>query len=370
MSDPISLYLHIPFCKNKCPYCDFYSGRASEPDYNKYTEKMEECIVSWSRKTDRRISTIYFGGGTPSTLGAERLSLLLRTIHTCFCVDTNAEITVEVNPDTGKDFDFRLLRESGFNRVSIGFQTAIEHELKALGRIHTADEASLTVTRAQRAGIHNVSLDLMLGIPYQTIDSLKESIDFCAGCGVKHISCYLLKIEHGTPFYEMQTHLELADDDRQAELYLFAVNYLEELGLHQYEISNFAKDGFESRHNSAYWRCGEYIGIGPSAHSFFEGKRFYYKRSMHDFEENSIVVDGDGGDENEWIMLSLRLKRGLIFREFEEKYHHPLSCHQMKKIGIYTSAGFMKTDEKHTCLTSKGFLVSNAVIAELLSNEI
>lgn len=206
----------------------------------------------------------------------------------------------------------------------------------------------------------------MMGIPYQDIDSLKESIDFCAKCGVKHISSYLLKIEEGTRFFDIQDQLDLADDDKQSQLYLFAVDYLDKLGYKQYEISNFAIPGYESRHNSAYWKCGEYIGIGPSAHSFLNGRRFCYGRDLKAFEENIIIQDGEGGDEEEYIMLSLRLKSGLVFGEFEKRYHHRLSPLQMKKIGNFARAGFMELDSKRACFTPKGFLVSNAVISELL----
>ena len=367
MSDTIGIYLHIPFCKSKCPYCDFFSGKATQTDYDRYTDILKSSIIYWSGQTYKKVSTVYFGGGTPSVLGADRLSKLLKTLQNSFEVLPDAEITVEVNPDTGKSLDFEKLKRTSFNRISVGFQTAIERELQALGRIHTAGDALVTTKNARVAGIDNVSLDLMMGIPYQTRESLKESIDFCASCGVKHISSYLLKIEEGTHFDKIKSQLSLADDEEQAKLYLFAVEYLEKLGYKQYEISNFAKPGFESRHNTAYWKCGEYIGIGPSAHSFLNGKRFYYGRSTEDFEKNIIIPDGEGGDEEEFIMLSLRLKSGLNFREFEELYRHPLSPLQLKKIGNFANAGYMELDEEHACLTPKGFLVSNAIISELLA---
>ena len=366
MSDSIGIYLHIPFCKSKCPYCDFFSGRATEKDYDRYTDKLKEKIICWSGQTGKRAATVYFGGGTPSVLGADRLSELLLAVKDNFDVMPDAEITVEVNPDTGRTLDFDKLKSAGFNRVSVGFQTAVERELRALGRIHTAEDALVTTQRAGAAGIENISLDLMMGIPYQTIGSLKESIDFCAKCGVKHISSYLLKIEEGTRFHEIKSQLDIADDEQQAQLYLFAVEYLNKSGYRQYEISNFAVEGFESRHNSAYWKCGAYICIGPSAHSFLNGKRFYYGRSMEDFEKNIIIPDGDGGDEEEFIMLSLRLKSGLNFREFEEKYRHPLSPVQIKKIGSFADAGYMELDAESARFTPKGFLVSNAIISELL----
>ena len=173
MSRTIGLYIHIPFCKSKCPYCDFYSGKASENDYDKYIKFLSDNIRLWCKKTNKTVSTVYFGGGTPSILGAERLSFLLNVIKENFTIGDNAEITVEVNPDSGKTLDFDLLKSAGFNRISIGMQSAVEQELISLGRIHSANDAEVTVKRAQKAGVNNISLDLMIGIPYQTIESLK-----------------------------------------------------------------------------------------------------------------------------------------------------------------------------------------------------
>lgn len=366
MSNTLGLYIHIPFCKSKCPYCDFYSGRASENDYDNYIKVLSDNISLWSAKIDKTVSSVYFGGGTPSILGAERLSLLLNKIKEEFSVADNAEITVEVNPDSGKTLDFDLLKLSGFNRISLGMQSAVEQELKVLGRIHSINDAEVTVKRAQNAGIENISLDLMLGIPYQTIDSLKKSIDFCANCGVTHISSYILKIESGTVFERIQDKLELPDEDSQSQLYLFAVDYLKTLGFEQYEISNFSKVGYESRHNINYWKCGEYIGIGPSAHSFFEGKRFYYSRNMEDFIENKTNFDCCGGDKEEFIMLSLRLKSGLNFKGYKEKYNEDFPKDKIKIINKFADMGYMVLTDDCAYFTPKGYLVSNTIISELI----
>ena len=366
MSNTIGLYIHIPFCKSKCPYCDFFSGRATENDYDNYIKLLSDNICLWSAKTDKTVSSVYFGGGTPSILGAERLSKLLNKIKEDFTVAENAEITVEVNPDSGKTLDFDLLKLSGFNRISVGMQSAVEQELKALGRIHSINDAEVTVKRAQNAGINNISLDLMIGIPYQTIDSLKKSIDFCANCGITHISSYILKIESGTVFERIQDKLELPDEDSQAQLYLFAVDYLNKLGFEQYEISNFSKIGYESRHNINYWKCGEYIGIGPSAHSFFDGKRFYYSRNMDDFKNNKTYFDCFGGDKEEFIMLSLRLISGLNFKEYKERYNEDFPEEKIKIIRKYADMGYMVLKDDCAYFTPKGYLVSNAIISELI----
>lgn len=366
MSNTIGLYIHIPFCRSKCPYCDFHSGKADENDYNNYTKVLINSITLWSKKTDKKVSSVYFGGGTPSILGAERLFVLLHQIKKDFIIADKAEITVEVNPDSGKELDFELLKNAGFNRISIGMQSAVEQELKALGRIHSANDAKITVERAQNAGIKNISLDLMLGIPHQTIDSLKKSIDFCADCVVTHISSYILKIESGTEFYKIQNKLELPDEDSQAQLYLFAVDYLKKLGFEQYEISNFSKSGYASRHNINYWKCGEYVGIGPSAHSFFDGKRFYYNRKMEDFINNKTCFDCFGGDKEEFIMLSLRLKSGLNFLEYKLKYNEDFPKEKIRIIKKYADMGYMMLNDKCTYFSPEGYLVSNVIISELI----
>ena len=262
--------------------------------------------------------------------------------------------------------DFEKMYACGFNRISMGMQTAVEDELRLLGRIHSIDDAKTSVERAKSAGFNNISLDLMMGIPNQTIESLEKSISFCAECKVTHISSYILKIEENTPFYKVQNKLKLANDDMQAEMYLKAVEMLDSLGYKQYEISNFAKQGYESRHNTNYWRCGEYIGIGPSAHSFFDGKRFFYSRSMDDFNNNKLSFEGTGGDEEEFIMLSLRLKSGLNYSEFEEKFGYTLPSYIIKKAKEYEKYGYTNVTDKSISFTPKGFLVSNSIISELI----
>lgn len=366
MSKKIGLYIHIPFCKSKCAYCDFFSGKASEEEYDIYTAQLTDKIKYWGETADETVSSIYFGGGTPSVLGSERLCGLLDRVKDNFTIEQEAEITVEINPESGKSIDFSRLFCAGFNRISIGLQSCVKEELDLLGRIHTPDDARVTVENARRAGFNNISLDLMMGIPNQTRSSLKQSIDFCNSCGVEHISSYILKIEKGTKFYSLKEQLNLPDEDSQAELYLFAVEYLDKLGYKQYEISNFSKPGFESRHNTLYWKCGEYIGIGPSAHSYYHGKRFHYERNTRSFFDNVITDDGDGGGEDEYIMLSLRLKTGLVFEEFEKNYRHPLSPTVISKIKRYAELGYMELDSRRACFTPKGFLVSNTILSDLL----
>ena len=192
--DPIGVYIHIPFCKSKCPYCDFFSGKGIEAEFDRYVKETVGIINYWSQLCQKPVSSVYFGGGTPSVIGSNRLCELLNAVKSGFNVNSDAEITCEINPESGKSIDFEKMRSCGFNRVSIGLQSAVPRELEILGRIHTAQEAKLTAQRAISAGIDNVSLDLMIAVPFQTVESLKRSIDFCAQCEVKHISSYLLKI--------------------------------------------------------------------------------------------------------------------------------------------------------------------------------
>ncbi|MGN1131783.1 MAG: radical SAM family heme chaperone HemW, partial [Ruminococcus sp.] len=310
--------------------------------------------------------TLYFGGGTPSVLGTKRLTEILKAIKEMFNVDKNAEITMEVNPTSSNNLNFSVLKEYGLNRLSVGMQSAVESEMKLLGRTHTREDVIYTVRNAQKCGISNISLDLIIGVPQQTKTSLKKSMDFCADLNVKHISAYILKIEEGTKFYEIQDSLDLPNEDIQAEQYLFVSKYLEKLGYNQYEISNYSLEGYESRHNNKYWRCMEYIGIGPSAHSFYKGERYYYNRSFEDFYNNKKIYDGKGGTEEEFIMLNLRLKRGLIFKEFEEKYGHKISDRFLRKAELFKKTGYMTLDKEKASLTREGYLVSNAIISELI----
>lgn len=366
MSGSIGVYLHIPFCKSKCNYCDFFSGKAKDEDYDNYTSLLKKMTAHWGNIADQNVSSIYFGGGTPSVLGADRLCDILSEVKKCFNVLSDAEITVEVNPESGKSLDFKKLRNCGFNRISIGMQSSIESELKILGRIHTPEDVITTVNAAKLAGFDNISLDLMMGIPNQTLDSFKKSIDYCAACSVTHISSYILKIEEGTRFYSIKENLLLPSEDETAEMYLEAVNYLDNLGYKQYEISNFAVPSYESQHNTLYWKSGEYIGLGPSAHSFYKGRRFHYERDMKQFAENITVDDGEGGNEEEFIMLSLRLKSGLNFKEYEKKFNKALSPAFKIKIAKYSKSGFMECDGERVCFTPKGFLVSNSIISDLI----
>lgn len=361
----IGIYIHIPFCDQKCPYCDFYSI-ANKNEYDRYTLEVINRVKALGQKYNRIVSTIYFGGGTPSVIGTERLIQILCEIKTSFEVNDNAEITIEVNPCSSDILDFNKLHNAGFNRVSIGLQSANDNELKALGRRHTADDAKITVRNAQHGGFDNISLDLMLCIPHQTKSSLTESIKFCKDCNVQHVSAYLLKVEKNTPFYAIKDEIDVFSDEQQALMYTHAVNELEKYGYKQYEISNFSRKNYEGKHNLKYWHDEEYLGIGPSAHSYIDGKRYYYSRNFDDFYCDKIIDDGTGGSLEEFIMLGLRLKTGLDFDKLQSEYNFILNKNFWHKANLLKNEGLIDIDNTTISLTVSGCLVSNSIINYLL----
>ena len=347
----LGIYIHIPFCDGKCPYCDFYSLRGNDRDMDEYVAALKKNIASWGKKLkSREIDTLYFGGGTPSLLGGERLGLIIKAVRESFVLSEAAEITVEVNPRSSNERLFSLLKENGVNRISLGAQSFNENELKALGRRHSARDIEAMVYEAAGSGIENISLDLMINLPLQTRESILYSIEKAVSLPIKHISAYMLKNEKGTAF----ENIPPIDADEGAEQYLLLCRELAKRGFKQYEISSFSKNGFESRHNLKYWHCEEYLGIGAAAHSFIKNKRFFYPKSRDEFIKGcDVVPDGEGGSGEERLMLSLRLCEGvsLSFNGKEEKY---------------IKAGLMKREKGRLFFTPEGFLVSNSIIADLV----
>ncbi len=358
------IYIHIPFCKTKCPYCDFYSFTPSDTQKDSYLKAVLLCLSSYRDRINDGVDTLYFGGGTPSFFGGERIKKVIDYVRESYNL-TDTEITVECNPSSVDGELVRHLAEAGVNRISMGMQSAVDKERKALGRLSGRRQVENAVKLFKDKGITNISLDLMLGVPYQTRESLKESLDFIISQDVKHISAYMLKIEDGTPYAKMS--LPLPDEDEVCDLYLYASDYLEAKGFEHYEISNFALKGFESRHNLKYWHTEEYIGIGPSAHSFFGGERFYYPRDFASFLNNPTpLFDGEGGDEEEYIMLALRLKEGLSAKKFHDRFQKEIPTEILKRALPFEKAGLLTVNSNGISLTKKGFLLSNNIIAELL----
>lgn len=369
----LSVYVHIPFCKSKCPYCDFYSACPKDENIlEQYTQTLCARIESYGEKyAHREVGTVYFGGGTPSVLGAEKLSRILSAVKAAFSVHPDAEVTVECNPaDVDRAF-FETLKEGGVNRISMGMQSANADELHLLGRRHTSEDVKCAMQAAREAGIDNVSVDLMLALPDSDCEKLGKSIDFCAELGADHVSAYILKIEPGTPFWKMADSFCLPDEDGAADQYLFMVEKLSEHGYSQYEISNFTKPGKESRHNLQYWRCKEYLGIGPAAHSFVNGKRFFFPRDLKLFMNGAEPQkDGIGGSFSEFAMLALRLSEGLQRTVCAQRFENGESLYRsILEKAEKLPKPLIAADEDKIALTAEGFLVSNTVLTEILPEE-
>ena len=373
---PLGLYLHIPFCKQKCVYCDFYSLAGNEGRMDAYTDALCAHLAQAApAASGHTVDTVYFGGGTPSYLGAPRLNRILTVIFQHYSVSSNAEITLEANPDSAGDPEvLKSLRQAGFNRISLGMQSACAEELADIGRIHTPEQVGIAVAAARSAGFKNLSLDLIYGLPRQTLARWKENLAAAVALNPEHLSCYGLKVEEGTPLFARRETADLPSDEAQADMYLHTVEFLAAHGYPQYEISNFSRPGHQSRHNLKYWVLGEYLGFGPGAHSDFGGVRFAYDRNFSaylkgvqsgapEFSEREEIPASHRGAE--WLMLNLRTVRGLNPAEFESRFHRSFSPF-LPFLTQCQRAGYAVWEEGHWHLTAEGFLLSNQIIGELL----
>ncbi len=367
------IYIHIPFCKSKCPYCDFHSGVCNINLKEQYTKALINEINTLERLqefTDNVkicADTLYIGGGTPSVLTGADIEKIVFAAKEKFYMPENSEITIECNPGSPIEELIPYFKNCGINRVSLGLQSAVENERKLLGRSSNKQRVKEVVTLLQKNGIENISLDVMLGIPEQTESSLKETLDFVLDCNIPHISTYILKIEDGTFFDKQRERYSFPTDDDCASFYEFTCRYLEDNGFSHYEISNFSKKGFESRHNTKYWQLENYLGIGASAHSYFNKKRFYFPNNTEGFiKGEKPVFDTYGGDYEEYIMLRLRLKRGLNLKELKLSYPETDLEKLKSKAEFFVKQGVMLFENDNISLNTKGMLISNYIISELL----
>lgn len=360
----LGIYIHVPFCGKKCGYCDFYSVKWTRQTAVDYTAAVLRNIRHYADRS-RSAATVYFGGGTPSMLSTEQLGSILDEIRSCFIFDENAEVTLEANPCTLNSEKLSELRSIGINRLSVGVQSMIDAELKILGRVHSAGRAEQAVLDAHKAGFDNISCDLMIALPDQKPESLRYSIERLTELPIQHISAYILKTEEGTPFDCEEIRSRLPDEDRTAEFYFEMVRLLEERDFMQYEVSNFAKKGFESRHNCRYWKCEDYLGIGPAAHSCYDGKRFAVERDIAGFisgvTQQVTVTDESPCGFEESAMLRLRLKEGLRLCDTGVQ-----RADLERKLPPLIKDGYAETDGERIWLTPKGFLMSNSVIEYLV----
>lgn len=365
------LYVHIPFCVRKCNYCDFcsFSG-VDEKTKDAYIERLCEEIVSY--KSDKiEIDTVFFGGGTPTLLDPCDLSKIMSTIRESFILMESSEITMEANPGTANLEKLKGFVECGINRFSVGLQTIHENELEKLGRIHTYNEFLTMYSNLRRLGINNINVDLMYGIPMQTMESFNQTLHSIVELAPEHISVYGLILEEGTPFYNEKASLALPPEDDECDMYDLACKTLSSAGYNHYEISNYAKPGYESRHNLKYWHTNEYIGVGLSAYSYYKGKRYGNTNVLADYiSSKSVIVQSDLVDKNtekyEYVMLALRLKEGFSLSEYNRLFDEDFLSGREDLISRFESAGYLKLDNDRLCLTEKGFYVSNSIIVELL----
>ena len=379
MADKLGIYIHIPFCRSKCDYCDFYSLSGREDQMDRY----QKALLAHLKETaplaqGYPVDSIYFGGGTPSYYGAKRIKELLAHLSKLFQVEKDAEITVECNPDSVDLKSLRILRKAGVNRLSMGMQSAQEEELRAIHRIHTPQQTNQAVEAARKAKFTNLSLDLIYGLPGQTMESWKATVEHALSLIPQHLSCYGLKVEEGTPLARRVAEGEvLPDDDQQADLYLWTVGRLERAGLPQYEISNFAKPGYESRHNLRYWLTRPYIGFGPGAHSDFGGRRYSFVRDL-DAYIRGVLEGGDIIDSSElipqrercgeYLMLRLRTVQGVDGREYRHTYFMDFAPLEAR-LREFAAQGWAEEADGRWRLTPKGFLVSNQLIGDLLDRQ-
>ena len=365
----VGLYIHIPFCLAKCKYCDFCSFAACEKDKKRYIDAL---IREMKEYQGTACDTIFVGGGTPTSLESAELARLLDSINENFVIADSCEFTVEANPKTLNEEKLQLLIKGGVNRLSVGVQSFNDNELCAIGRIHSAKDAVDTISLAKDCGFDNISIDLMSAIPNQTKESFERSLDEAISQRPKHISCYSLILEEGTPLFDeyKRGELELADEDAEREMYELACRKLAEAGYRQYEISNFAKQGAESRHNKKYWNCEEYIGVGLSAHSYLGGVRF---SNTTDFE---CYINGEYEREraeiskeeqmSEFMFLGLRKTCGISKSEFYDRFELEIEKVFEKPLLKFKNMGMIIEENGFLRLSHNAISVSNTIMCEFV----
>jgi len=372
----LGIYIHIPFCRSKCDYCDFYSLAGREGDMDIY-QKALLAHISETAPLARHmeVDTIYFGGGTPSFYGAKRLTSVLALLKKQFRVLRDAEITLEANPDSVDVNMLNKLRRAGFNRLSLGVQSACDAHLRCIHRPHDFQQAKDAVAAARKAKIKNLSLDLIYGLPGQDMNDWQDTLEQVLALEPEHLSCYGLKVEEGTALFDRVTRGErVPDDDAQADMYLWTVSRLEQAGYPQYEISNFARPGMQSRHNLRYWLTRPYIGFGPGAHSDFGGRRYSFVRDLDEYiggvlagksitDSSELIPERERSGE--YLMLRLRTAQGIEEWEYRRSYFmnfDPLE----EKLLAYERRGWAQRNGNRWRLTPEGFLISNQLIGELM----
>lgn len=372
----LELYIHIPFCVKKCAYCDFLSGPSIEEGRRGYVELLcEEIRKAKEDTTEYEVSTIFFGGGTPSILNGEQVERIMKTIRKSFCVKKEAEITLEMNPGTVTEEKLCAYKQAGINRLSIGLQSVHNEELKMLGRIHTFEEFLETYQMARKTGFDNINIDLISAIPKQTVTSWEKTLKTVIELNPEHISAYSLIIEPGTLFYEKygENQEELPSEEEEREIYWRTKEIMEDAGYHRYEISNYAKVGYECEHNKGYWKRIPYLGFGIGAATLFEEKRYSNPENVEAwkaaYEEKFNGEKLSVEEQMEEVMfLGLRMMEGISKRKFRECFGNTIYQIYGKTIEKLRQLELIDEDCERLWLTEKGIDVSNAVFVEFMLN--
>ena len=370
---PIGLYLHIPFCVKKCNYCDFYSYPGLSPEVRgEYISRLVKEIRGYKREEKILVDTVFFGGGTPSLLAPEEFFKICDAIDEVFDVTDDAEFTVEANPKTVNAEKLSVYISRGVNRISLGLQSIHENELKKLGRIHDFEDFLDAYNLVLKSGITNVSCDIMYGIPEQTPDSFKETLDAVLSLNPTHLSVYGLILEENTPLWNNRDNLRFPSEDEECDMYYLAASLLKDRGYSHYEISNYAKPGYRSRHNMKYWKTDDFIGVGVTAYSFFEGVRYGNLCNISEYISSDLKQYIKKEESNssdlafEYVMLGLRTSDGISLEEYKRLFGTDFLSSRKEKIDRYIENGHMTFCGDRIALTEKGFYVSNTILVDLL----
>lgn len=373
MNLPVALYIHIPFCKSKCLYCDFPSFSCMENLMEEYSKALAKDI---SNIGDMEIKTIFIGGGTPTYLPLKAWKNINKALSN-LNLAKNVEFTVEGNPGTFTEEKLEFLKEIGVNRLSIGLQAWQNNILKQLGRIHTLDEFLQSYKLARKLQFSNINIDLMFGLPNQSILEWKDTLKNVVSLNPEHISCYSLIVEKGTPFYNLyeKGELMLPQEDEEREMYDFALDFLDKSGYKQYEISNFAKEGFKCKHNLVYWNLEPYVGCGVSSHSYFNGYRYrkcenveQYIEDVHknNFSKLDLHKNFIEDDMEEFIFMGLRKIKGISMSEFKNRFNTSIYSIYKDVIDKHIKYGTLIKDGDRLYLSKRGIQVSNSVMCEFI----
>ena len=377
----LAVYIHIPFCKSKCHYCDFLSFSNKNELMDKYFDYLNREIALYSEMVrDYSVKTVFLGGGTPSNVEPKYIFDILNSIHKKFNIDKVNEVTIEVNPKTVNEDKLRIYKSIGINRISMGAQTLNDDLLKEIGRVHTVKDFYDSFNLIRSFGFENLNIDLMFNLPKQTLSDVVSTLEVVSGLDVEHISFYSLILEEGTRFYKRYSEgrLDLPDEELEREMYHRGIKVLKSHGYKHYEISNFAKPSYECKHNLFYWKVKPYIGLGLGAHSNINGLRYWNEVSFENYfdslENRKLPIDGSEKIDNamemaEYLILGLRLVDGVKLDDFYDRFHISIDSIYGSVLKKHEKSGLICNDGDRIRLTSKGLDLANIVFVDLLPNQ-